>query len=111
MFVFFHESENAVRGNMEGCKRRTFDFRKNVIRLYVTYWEKKKAVMIRRNITGRKSEMSPKWKEMYQVNGIGHILAISGLLSVVYWKFPAIKKVFQRKMGFSYKNIRGAVSV
>lgn len=23
--------------------------------------------------------MSPKWKEMYQVNGIGHILAISGV--------------------------------
>ena len=52
--------------------------------------------------------MSPKWKEMYQVNGIGHILAISGLHLSFIGNF--LYKGL-RKMGFSYKISGGAVSV
>lgn len=69
---------------------------------------KEKGGMISGILLGEKSEMSPKWKEMYQVNGIGHILAISGLhLSFI----GNLLYKGLRKMGFSYKISGGAVSV
>ncbi len=69
---------------------------------------KEKGGMISGILLGEKSEMSPKWKERYQVNGIGHILAISGLHLSFIGNF--LYKGL-RKMGFSYKISGGAVSV
>ncbi|WP_461811678.1 DNA internalization-related competence protein ComEC/Rec2 [Faecalimonas sp.] len=69
---------------------------------------KEKGKIISAILLGEKREISSKWKELYQVNGIGHILAISGLhLSFIGTLFYSSF----RKMGWSYKSAGGIVIV
>lgn len=69
---------------------------------------KEKGGIISAILLGEKSAINSKWKELYQVNGIGHILAISGL------HLSFIGKLFYsscRKMGWSCKSAGGTVIV
>lgn len=59
-------------------------------------------------LLGEKSGISSKWKELYQVNGIGHILAISGLHLSFIGNF--FYRSF-RKIGWSCKSAGGVVIV
>ena len=56
--------------------------------------------MLSAMMTGEKRDLDREWKEVYQVNGIGHLLAISGLhLSFIGLTFYH----GLRKIGLSYK--------
>lgn len=81
-------------------------FREKCHRIVCETLGAEKGGMISAILLGEKSEVNSKWKELYQVNGIGHILAISGL------HLSFIGNLFYsglRKAGMSCKAAGGVV--
>lgn len=72
------EKENS-RTWYECVKERLYEFRKGWTEKLYMFLEEKDAGTVSAILLGEKAGMDEELKELYQVNGIGHILAISGL--------------------------------
>lgn len=60
-------------------KQSLFHFRDRLTLVYESCMEKKEAGIVSAMLLGNKTRLEADMKSLYQVNGIGHILAISGL--------------------------------
>lgn len=88
------------------CMREKISFRKaafclkeKILSVYTSVMSKEQAALLQAMILGEKSDLSDEQKNLYEENGVAHLLAVSGLhVSIVGGK------IFQilRKRGFSY---------
>lgn len=60
-------------------KQFLYNLRSNITRVYQSCMEEAKAGIVSAMLLGEKSLLDTEIKSLYQINGIGHILAISGL--------------------------------
>ncbi len=77
--IVWCDKVTEISGKENWCMEHLYQFKMNWKKLiYDTIGEEKGAILSAM-LLGDKGDMEPEMKELYQKNGIGHILAISGL--------------------------------
>lgn len=104
----FSAKLRVLSGKVWKIRNQLSIFREKCYQIVHNALGEEKGGMISAILLGEKREVNPKWKELYQVNGIGHILAISGLhLSFIGTLFYS----GLRKIGISCKVAGGLVGI
>ena len=75
----FSAKLRVLSGKVWKIRNQLSIFREKCYQIVHNALGEEKGGMISAILLGEKREVNPKWKELYQVNGIGHILAISGV--------------------------------
>ena len=78
-YEFRADSFQVLQYNIDPIKNILYHIRDRISLVYQTCLPPKESGIVSAMILGDKSQMDPEIKKLYQVNGIGHILAISGV--------------------------------
>ncbi len=78
-FKFYGKEVLIIDGTVNWLKEALRELRSRLADVYDIHLEEKEAGIIKAMVLGEKSGMDKEVKELYQQNGIGHLIAISGL--------------------------------
>lgn len=78
-FKFYGDEVLIIGGTVNYLKEVLRELRSQLADVYDIHLEEKEAGIIKAMVLGEKSGMDKEVKELYQQNGIGHLIAISGL--------------------------------